>query len=1055
MLPALQNHRGRSAEVKGGDAEAAKSLEAIAADLEVRLRSVEGQTAALRGFSVDSKWQSLKRDVEALLADDAKLSVDQSFERHSVLINRVGSLMSDVASDSGLVLDPDTGTYHLVIAGVLNAPELANHMAYTRRLGALMLQRNTFDQNTKLDLAFNVAKAEQHMEMIGTEFSAAVRYAPEIAAQLEPAVRSLEAGVQSAGSLVKQRILLAPKADYDNKLFYKEVSTSVDSAYGFYYNLAEVIEKLLRERVGMLSAQAYALLAITLLIFIFGIAMAALFVRDTLRSVRLAVARFRDIASGNFRGEIRTSTKDEIGQLLNGLKLMQIKLGFDINESRERAERALRIKIGLDSVNTNVMIADNERTIIYLNPSVIEMLRVAQSDIRKDLPHFDVDRLLGTKIDVFHKNPDHQSRLLATFSNTFRSQVTIGGRIFSLTANPVIDESGARLGSVVEWNDRTSEVAVEKEVNGIVAAAAAGDFSQRCEVTGKAGFLQSLSSGINQVVSTCDASLKDIARVLRALAKGDLTERIEANYQGTFAELKDYTNETVQSLERMLRQIRESSETIHMASSEIASGNTDLSARTEEQAASLEETASSMEELTSTVKQNAQNARQANSLAESTSSVATRTGEVVGEVVSTMGAINDSARKIVDIIGVIDGIAFQTNILALNAAVEAARAGEQGRGFAVVAGEVRNLAQRSAAAAKEIKGLISDSVEKAESGNRLVDSAGKTMEEVVASIRRLTDMVNEISAASVEQSNGIEQVSVAVNQMDETTQQNAALVEQAAASAESLSGQAASLLQVVRRFKLRADETESAAPGKESLAVAGPKAPPSLPSSQKGGGRPAPKVTIQRLAKGQEEEGECMAEADGEPIRYFDHRLNQQAVKIMPGEYYVTSRELVIVTVLGSCVSACIYDRTAGVGGMNHFMLPVDLDPYLLAGSARYGSYAMEILINQLLKAGARRDRLEAKVFGGGRMFACQRHQSDIGTRNAVFVLDYLARENIVMRASDLLGDWPRKLYFMPTQGRVIVKTLKSLHNDTIFRREQAYEETLEKMKVGGGVDLF
>jgi methyl-accepting chemotaxis protein len=238
------------------------------------------------------------------------------------------------------------------------------------------------------------------------------------------------------------------------------------------------------------------------------------------------------------------------------------------------------------------------------------------------------------------------------------------------------------------------------------------------------------------------------------------------------------------------------------ASQEIATGNLDLSSRTEQQASSLEETASSMEELTSTVKQNADNARQANSLAASASEVAGKGGTVIAEVVNTMGAINESSRKIVEIISTIDGIAFQTNILALNAAVEAARAGEQGRGFAVVATEVRNLAHRSAAAAKEIKTLISDSVDKVASGSQLVDQAGATMSEVVDSVRRVSDIISEITAASREQSMGIDQINQAIMQMDSVTQQNAALVEESAAAAESLQGQAAQLAAVVGKFVL-------------------------------------------------------------------------------------------------------------------------------------------------------------------------------------------------------------------------------------------------------------
>jgi methyl-accepting chemotaxis protein len=258
----------------------------------------------------------------------------------------------------------------------------------------------------------------------------------------------------------------------------------------------------------------------------------------------------------------------------------------------------------------------------------------------------------------------------------------------------------------------------------------------------------------------------------------------------------------VDQLKAIVGQIREASESINSAAGEIAAGNADLSRRTESQAASLEETASSMEQLTGTVKNNAENARNADQLARSATDVATKGGEVVGQVVHTMGAIAESSKKIADIISVIDGIAFQTNILALNAAVEAARAGEQGRGFAVVAGEVRNLAQRSSQAAKEIKALIQDSVNKVEDGHRLVESAGKTMEEVVTGIRRVSDIMAEISAASAEQSAGIEQVNLAITQMDEVTQQNAALVEEAAAAAHSLEDQSGNLTQGVGVFKL-------------------------------------------------------------------------------------------------------------------------------------------------------------------------------------------------------------------------------------------------------------
>jgi methyl-accepting chemotaxis protein len=344
-------------------------------------------------------------------------------------------------------------------------------------------------------------------------------------------------------------------------------------------------------------------------------------------------------------------------------------------------------------------------------------------------------------------------------------------------------------------------IAVKKKAMACVKEFGEGNFDAPLEkFPGKKAFI---NDTIEQVRANLQALISDSNMLSQAALEGRIHTRADASkHQGDFRKIVEGVNATLETIVAPIVVVKTAADSISTAAKEISAGNADLSHRTEQQAASLEETASSMEELASTVKQNADNAKQANQMAMTASDVAVKGGEVVQQVVNTMSAINESARKIVDIISVIDGIALQTNILALNAAVEAARAGEQGRGFAVVASEVRNLAQRSAAAAKEIKGLISDSVEKVEDGSKLVSEAGRTMDEIVVSVKRVTDIMSEITAASVEQSAGIDQVNQAITQMDEVTQQNAALVEEAAAAAESLEEQAATLAETVAQFRI-------------------------------------------------------------------------------------------------------------------------------------------------------------------------------------------------------------------------------------------------------------
>ena len=507
---------------------------------------------------------------------------------------------------------------------------------------------------------------------------------------------------------------------------------------------------------------------ISLSAIVLGILLAALIgallIRNIGRSLDQARHVAASIAAGDLDTQIMVKGNDEIGQLLTSMKLMQNALKRIVSD-----------------VQRLVAAANNGDFSVKLETATLQGFA---RDIAVEL------NLLSDTVD-------------GVFFETIQVSQALAAGDLSLKITK--DYSGAYHQVKVSVNTTVESLArIVTEIQHIVEAAATrGDFSVKMQLDGKQGYSKTLSDLLNRLSEVTDGGLRDIMRVSRALAAGDLTQTMTREYPGLFGQTRDGINTTVLNLRRLVDEIKLAVHNINTGATEISEGNRDLSQRTEQLAASLDESASSMNQLTTTVADNAAHALQANKLAIVANEVACKGGNVVGQVVGTMCAINESSRRIVDIISVIDSIAFQTNILALNAAVEAARAGEQGRGFAVVAAEVRNLAQRSAAAAKEIKLLISDSVGKVENGAMLVEQAGQTMEEIVSSIKRVTDIMAEISQASTEQSTGIEQVNKAIAQMDEVTQQNAALVEEAAAAAASLEEQAQNLADSVSVFRLQ------------------------------------------------------------------------------------------------------------------------------------------------------------------------------------------------------------------------------------------------------------
>ncbi|MBU3990102.1 MAG: MCP four helix bundle domain-containing protein, partial [Gammaproteobacteria bacterium] len=443
---------------------------------------------------------------------------------------------------------------------------------------------------------------------------------------------------------------------------YNAAAGKAEGLFGYHkdralLDMANAEERYHNAFIGMIAA--------LLALLVIGLLAAVRLIGSVRRPIQAAIDTFHGIAGGNYNNAIDITRNDELGRLNQALQAMQTRLGFDMAETRRVADAMTRIKIALDNVSTGVMIVNPERTIIYANKSVQAILKNAETDIRTQLPHFDVDQLIGANIDGFHKNPSHQTGLLADLAGKHLTDLVIGTRHLSVTFNPVFNAANERLGTVAEWQDRTAEVAVELEVESIVSGAAEGDFTRRLALEGKTGFFRDLSTGLNQLLDTAAAGLSAVAAVLGALSRGDLTQTMTGNFKGTFGQLKDDTNTTVERLRDVISRIQEATEAINIAAQQIAAGNQDLSSRTEEQASSLEETASSMEELSGTVRQNAESARQANELASVSNAIAVRGGQIVRQVVTTMTGIQTSAQKISDIIGVIDSIAFQTNILAL------------------------------------------------------------------------------------------------------------------------------------------------------------------------------------------------------------------------------------------------------------------------------------------------------------------------------------------------------------------------------------------------------
>jgi methyl-accepting chemotaxis protein len=757
-IDAVAHHNAMQAAALANRGGAAQRLDKSSQDVDARLAQLQTTEAGLGNSVTRSRVKTLQ-EMWAQLKNEPPTTPEANLAAHEKVFAAANDLRAEIGTTWNLILDPELAAYDLIDVVLMKVPDASRLLSEIRTRLPLLKSAQSSSTSAAETLQFvtlfrdRMSAADDEL----TQAAGAVKDRPEIAERLRTLGSAPFAGVNAWAERLEKALKAGRPDDATLDTLLAESDELIKAFDAKHDEIGAIVGQVLHLRASQQLHTAVAALGgsgVAMILAVFLMLALSARLSGAIRRLLHISAR---IAEGRYDNRIDEGGVDEMSRLFAGVSAMQRKLHAQLQAQHMAAADMSRIKHALDCVSANVMVADEKFDIIYLNHAGQRLFATHERDFRRDLPALDAGRLLGASIDIFHHNPAQHRQLLAGLTGTHNSELRVGGHVLDITASPVSDAGGKHIGTVMEWVDRTQEAEAERELGAAVKQALEGDLAVRIAAQGRSGFHAAIAQALNQLLD---------------------------------------------NVASMVQHVKSAASDVHRGAEEISRGNANLSQRTEQQSSSLEETASSMEEMTSTVKQNADNAGRANQLATAARDQAEKGGAVTAKAVRAMTGINESSRKIADIIGVINEIAFQTNLLALNAAVEAARAGEQGRGFAVVATEVRSLAGRSATAAKQIKDLIEDSVKRVEDGSVLVTQSGQTLEQIVASVKKVSDIVAEIAAASREQSSGIEQVNRAVMQMDEMTQQNAALVEQATAASQSMADQARTLNEMMARYRL-------------------------------------------------------------------------------------------------------------------------------------------------------------------------------------------------------------------------------------------------------------